>query len=143
MPLPSQLASGSHTWRDYLIDFSPTQQDWDYYSTWCTSETPTDSGCLYALVAAEWKISVTPSGNDHMPYIALTCKRAGHYLNGFTLTLKGVGIDHCLPFSAWVVLSIVGLVSDEIDGFLTLGSGWERNEAGNGEKSITDDEIPF
>jgi len=143
MPLPSQLAKGSHSWRDFLIEFTPTQRDYDYYATWFHAETPTDFDCLYMLVSYEWKISITPSGNDQMPWLALTCKRAGHYLQGFTLALKGVGVDACLSFSAWLVQAIIGLTADEIDGFLTLGSGWEQNGAGNAENSVTDDEIPF
>lgn len=143
MPLPSQLAAGKHSWRDYLIDFAPTQRDIDYYALWIESERPSDFDALSLIIQAEWKISITPSGNDQMPYVALTCKRSGSYLHGFTISLKGVGTDAALSFSAWLVQATISLTGDEIDGFLTLGSGWEQNEAENAQNSSSDDEIPF
>jgi hypothetical protein len=143
MPLPSQLASGNHTWRDFIIDFSPTDRDIDYYSTWFEAEKPSDFDSLYFVIKSDWKISVTPSSNAEMPYIALTCRRSGAYLQGHTIALKNVGIDACLSFSYWLVQATIGLVAAEVDGFLTMGSGWEANDAGKAQKIASDDEIPF
>lgn len=143
MPLPSQLASGNHNWRDFLIEFAPTQRDIDYYTTWFETEKPTDYDSLYFVIKSDWKISITPSSDPEMPYITLTCRRSGAYLQGHSLTLKGVGVDACLSFSYWLIQATIGLVADEIDGFLTLGSGWESNDAGKAEKIESDDDIPF
>jgi hypothetical protein len=143
MPLPSQIASGKTTFRDYLIDFTPIQRDFDYYDTWLQAQAVPDIMHLRDCVDANWKVSITPSGNPEMPYLSLTCKKPGAYLQGFTLSPKGVGLEHLFSFSAWLIFSIAPLLGYEVDEFLTHSGGWAENEAGNGENSRTDDEIPF
>jgi hypothetical protein len=143
MPLPSQVASGRSNFRDYLIDFNPTERDFDYYSAFVQTRPETDIGYLSIVLAHEWKVSLTPSGYGELPWLSLTCKKPGAYLQGFTVSPRGIGLELVFSFSAWLVDTVATLLADDVDGFLTYGSGWVSNSTGNGKNSRTEDEIPF
>lgn len=138
---PTSARPTDSGWMDYLITYVPTDRDIELYNVWVEEGRRNISDCVAALVGLKYKLSITPS-RDGACFVSVTGKSEGTYLNGWTVSLKGVDPLFGACFLAYFATRCANLSGPQIDTVLDLGFGSVGNDPAMGQKS-TNDEIPF
>lgn len=128
-------------WMDYLITYVPTDHDIQAYNDWVDEGKRNISDCVATLVGLKYKLSITPA-KDGTCFVSVTGRSEGTYLNGWTVSLKGVDPLFGACFLAYFASRCANLSGPQIDTVLDLGFGSLGRDHALGQIS-TDDQIPF